>query len=58
MERRFRRGERVLVAVGPLTGMEGIFHAEKGEDRVLILLNFLGRQNTVVMKATEVVPVC
>ncbi len=54
---RLRKGERVQVAAGPLAGMEGIMEMEKGEDRVMLLLDLLGRQNRVVVPVRQVLPV-
>jgi len=53
---RFHRGDRVLVADGPLAGAEGLFETERGEDRVVILLNLLGRRNAVTVEAAHVLP--
>ena len=40
-------GDEVRVLEGPFTGLTGIFHAQTGEQRALVLLELLGRQNTV-----------
>ncbi len=39
----FREGERVRVLRGPMAGLEGIFTARSSRERVLILLDMLGR---------------
>ena len=45
----FRRGDRLAVKSGPFAGLEGVFLAEKGEDRVLVLFRLLGRENAVTV---------
>lgn len=46
----FQRGEKVEIMDGPFTGLEGVYQIEKGEDRAMILIELLGRQNEVAMK--------
>jgi transcriptional antiterminator RfaH len=48
-EHDFVKGERVIIEDGPLAGMEGIFQAATGKERVIILLDILGRQNAVTV---------
>lgn len=38
------RGERVQIVEGSMAGLEGIFSARTGQQRVVILLELLGRQ--------------
>ena len=38
-----QRGDQVVVVDGPLSGYEGIFTAEHGEERVAILMKIAGR---------------
>jgi transcription antitermination factor NusG len=40
----FRPGERVRVEEGPLTGYEGVFLARTSRERVLVLLDIVGRE--------------
>lgn len=40
----FRPGERVRVEEGPLMGYEGIFLARTSQERVLVLLEIVGRE--------------
>ena len=44
-------GDRVRVSTGPLAGMEAVFKAEKSKQRVLLLMELLGRQTTVEVDA-------
>lgn len=46
----FKKGEKVEIMEGPFAGLQGIYQIEKGEERALILLNLLGRQNEVAVK--------
>lgn len=40
-------GEKVVIDAGPMSGVEAIFEAETGPERVVILLNLLGRKNYI-----------
>lgn len=50
----FAKGERVRVAAGPLFGSQGIFLEKKASDRVVLLLDIVGRQTRTTLKATEI----
>ncbi len=52
----FYAGMDVMVTEGPFAGLSGIFQATKGEDRVIILLDLLGRLNRTTVKRDFVVP--
>jgi transcriptional antiterminator RfaH len=43
------KGARVRINEGPFTGIDAIFEAEAGEDRVLLLLMLLGTERSVVV---------
>lgn len=43
----FRHGEKVRVIHGPMSDIEAVFQCMKGKDRVLVLMNLLGRQSKV-----------
>ncbi|HJW28010.1 MAG TPA: transcription termination/antitermination NusG family protein [Saprospiraceae bacterium] len=45
-----RVGSTVFIDKGPLSGLKGIFLAETGQERVVILLEMLGRENRVTVK--------
>ena len=53
----FERGVHVRVLEGPFSGLEGVFECCEGEERVLILLEVLGRQTRVRVPIDQVVPV-
>ena len=40
-------GDAVQILEGPFAGLHGIFQTATGEERALVLLELLGRQNTV-----------
>ena len=42
-----RSGDAVRVLEGPFKGLTGVFQAATAEDRALLLIELLGRQNTV-----------
>lgn len=46
-ESKFKSGNNVRITDGSLAGYEGIFKAESGEERVVILLNVMGNQSEV-----------
>jgi transcriptional antiterminator RfaH len=50
------KGDGVTVLDGPFGGLQGIFQAVKGEERVIILLDILGKSNTVTLKRDLVLP--
>lgn len=54
-EPRFVRGAPVHVSGGAFGGLEGVFERYEGEQRVLILLEVLGRQTRICMQAHQVV---
>jgi len=46
-------GDRVIVKSGMFSGCEAIFDAQSGNERVRVLLNFLGNQHIRVVVPTE-----
>jgi transcriptional antiterminator RfaH len=52
---RFERGMRVNVIAGAFEGLDGIFEREAGSDRVVILLEVLGRRTPVGVPSRYVV---
>ncbi len=43
----FAAGEPINLVEGPLAGMEGVFTHEDGEQRVIVLLDLLGKTNRI-----------
>ena len=48
-------GKEVEIVDGALSGLKGLFLADSGEERVVILLNMLGRENKVVVPQDSIV---
>ena len=40
----FNTGDRVKIVDGPLNDLEGLFHGATDEERVIVLLNLMGRE--------------
>ncbi len=54
----FATGDPVRIMQGAFAGLEGVFHAASGEERVIILLRILGRDaNPVTLPLAHVEPV-
>lgn len=52
----FKSGDAVNIVAGGFTGLQAIFQAEKGADRVLLLLDWLGRRMPVIVHRDAVAP--
>jgi transcriptional antiterminator RfaH len=52
----FQQGDDVTIVTGPLAGLKGVFQANTGTERVAVLLEILGRTNTVFLKQDSVAP--
>lgn len=52
-----KAGMRVRVASGSLAGYEGIFLAKSGRERVIVLLDILGKATRTQMDALDIEPV-
>lgn len=44
---RFERGEPIRMVEGPLTGIEGVFSEPDGDLRVIVMLELLGKANSI-----------
>lgn len=53
----FSEGDRVILVDGPMKGLAAIVQAKQGRDRVLLLLDLLGRENRVVVSPHQLAPV-
>ena len=51
----WQAGEEIEIVDGALSGLKGLFLAESGEERVVVLLNMLGRENKVVVTQDAIV---
>lgn len=52
----YKRGARVRVTTGGLTGYEGIFVAATSRQRVVVLLDILGKRTRAVIEAGSIEP--
>ena len=52
----FRRGTRVRINDGKFAGYEGIFFARSGHDRVVILLDIMGKNARTTVDALSIEP--
>lgn len=52
----FKRGDEVTIVDGPFAGVNAIFQAATAEERVLLLLDLLGRSNQLVVPPHQIVP--
>jgi transcriptional antiterminator RfaH len=50
----FRRGETLHIADGVMSGYEAIFQARSGRDRVVVLLDIMGKQTRVELPESAV----
>jgi len=51
-----QRGRKIEILEGPFAGLKGVFEAEKAGDRVVILLQLLGRDSRITLARDAVVP--
>jgi transcriptional antiterminator RfaH len=52
----FEAGSNVRIVAGPLEGLEGVFQRESGDERVVLLLELLGRETLVQLPSAFVLP--
>ena len=52
----FKKGDEVVIVSGPFAGQKGVFQATNGTERVVILLELLGRSNIVIVKQHDLLP--
>lgn len=52
----FQPGVHVQFRSGPFAGLDGVFNVDAGEDRVFVLLEFLGKINKVKVNRDWLVP--
>lgn len=52
----WQQGDEVEVTEGPFSGFKGIFQAENGEQRAIILLQLMGRDNKITVDRNVLVP--
>lgn len=52
----FQEGDKIVVVDGPMEGFEAIFKTTKGSERVVILLNIIGKLTQVELKSQQISP--
>ena len=52
----FKSGESIRVMEGPMMGLEGVFLAKTSSDRVLVLLDIVGKHTRVTMATEKLEP--
>ena len=52
----WKTGDRVQVIDGPFAGLNGIFQKQNSQERVIVLLNLLGQENSVAVDTNSIVP--
>lgn len=52
----FTEGEKVLITDGCFSGLQAIFQCETGRERVVLLLEMLGKINRIVLTKHQVAP--
>lgn len=55
-ENYLKAGDQVVIEDGPFKGLKAIFKSKKGEERVILLLNLLQKQQQLEMPITAVRP--
>ena len=54
-QHRFSAGDNVTVVEGPFAGLDAVFVTDNGDERVILLLNWLGRANKIVVARDAVI---
>lgn len=52
----FKPGDTVRILSGPFAGLEAVYEMNRCEDRVLLLIGILGRQNRVAVSMDDIAP--
>ncbi|RDB43249.1 transcription/translation regulatory transformer protein RfaH [Halomonas sp. DQ26W] len=52
----FRAGETVEITEGPFKDLQAVFASHKGEERAIVLLNLLNRQQRLVLPVAQLRP--
>jgi len=52
----YKEGEAIRVVEGPMTGLEGVFLAKTSSDRVMVLLDIVGKHTRVSMTTEKLGP--
>ena len=52
----FKPGDKVRILSGPFGGLEAVYEMDRSDDRVLLLIDMLGRQSRVKVAVDDVAP--
>ena len=52
----FKKGDEVRILDGPFAGYNAVFEGANGEERVIILLNLMGRENAITVSRHQIAP--
>lgn len=52
----FKPGDKVRILSGPFSGLEAVYDMSRSDDRVLLFIEILGRQNRVAVATDDVAP--
>ena len=52
----FKKGDVVRILEGPFAGYNAVFQSASGAERVIILLNLMGRENAVTVSTHHIAP--
>ena len=52
----YKKGEAIRVLEGPMTGLEGVFLAKTSNDRVMVLLDIVGKHTRVNLETEKLGP--
>ena len=52
----FAKGQKVRLVDGPFRGWEGVYEARRADERVIIMLQVLGKQQPLVFARDDVIP--
>lgn len=55
IKKSFKPGSKVRILSGPFEGLKGIYLAQNGEQRALILIEFLGKQNRLKLGNEQII---
>ena len=56
VQKLFKAGDTVMVAQGPLQGLEAVYLEEDGEARAMILINLLSKPHTLAYEVAHLLP--
>jgi transcriptional antiterminator RfaH len=55
-QKMFKSGDMVVLADGPLKGLEAVYLEEDGEARAMILINLLSKPHTLAYEVAHLLP--